>query len=71
MSIIGPYYCAEGHIANTRLKCMRGTSPLDINRFVQQVKAYSRENKIDDPRELKGSHIYLYSGSKDTVVYSS
>lgn len=43
-------------------------SLIDTAALVNKVHHYSKENKIDNPCHLNDSRVYIYSGTKDTVV---
>ena len=41
---------------------------LEPGAFVSKAHAFASQGKIDDPSNLKHSKVYIFSGSKDTVV---
>ena len=67
----GPYYCADNNMYFTPV-CMGMTflSP-DASLMVKAARGFADENKIDPLSNLQKSRIYVFSGTKDTVVKSS
>lgn len=43
-------------------------TPMDVAEYVDKVHEDAKNGKIDDPTNLSNDMIYLYSGTKDTVV---
>ncbi|XP_003384510.1 PREDICTED: uncharacterized protein LOC100634387 [Amphimedon queenslandica] len=66
----GPYYCAEGQLNTALTSCMNRLLPslMDVAKYVDKVHEDAKNGKIDDPTNLSNDLIYLYSGTKDTVV---
>ena len=51
--------------------CMNSIIPININVLTNNVKIFWQNNYIDDPNNLKNHNVYIFSGSKDTVVSKS
>jgi len=66
----GPYYCAQGQLSNAFTNCMYGIM-LDVNKLISLTKDFEKKYYIDHLANLTKSRVYLYSGSKDSVVYPS
>ena len=41
---------------------------IDVSKLVSTVHSYAKSGKIDDPMHLSNDMVYLYSGTRDTVV---
>lgn len=41
---------------------------IDVSKLVGTVHSYAKSGKIDDPMHLSNDMVYLYSGTRDTVV---
>ena len=75
----GPYYCAQGDIDIAATKCsctgifafapckLRNSST-DVDNLIRQADAYAAAGAIDATSKLARQHIWLFSGSKDSVV---
>jgi len=64
----GPFYCAQGSLSNAFTQCMYGLM-LNVNNLISLTKSFSTKKEIDDVANLTDARVYLYSGSKDSVVY--
>lgn len=75
----GPYYCAQGdiNIATTKCSCtgVFAFSPCKVTNdsthvdtLIKQADAYAAAGAIDSTSKLARQHIWLFSGSKDSVV---
>ncbi|KWK61078.1 PHB depolymerase family esterase [Burkholderia ubonensis] len=66
----GPYYCATGKLANTS-KCM-GMLPGSLPnpaQLLRTAKGFAARGEIDPLAGLQSDRIYVFSGTKDKVVY--
>lgn len=66
----GPYYCAAGSLDNAAI-CM-GMLPLlppDPVGMLLAAQGFAATAQIDPLSDLKNDRIYVFSGTKDTVVY--
>ena len=66
----GPYYCAAGLLGNAGI-CMGAVPFLAPNPYlmVGAAQTYAQLNLIDPLSNLAKDRIYVFSGTKDTVVY--
>jgi poly(3-hydroxybutyrate) depolymerase len=66
----GPYYCAAGSIAFTAI-CMGQVPFMPPNPALMVAAAsnYANLGRIDPLENLKDDRIYVFSGTRDTVVY--
>lgn len=67
---IGPYYCAKGSLNIALTMCMNNMVPglIDTSLLVEKVHSYAASRKIDSPSNMTDNKVYIYSGTKDTVV---
>lgn len=67
----GPYYCADNNMYFTPI-CMGLTfvAP-DASLMVKAARGFAEQNKIDPLSNLQKSRIYVFSGTKDSIVKSS
>eukprot|EP00117_Sycon_ciliatum_P004428 scpid97007/ scgid0519/ len=61
----GPYYCAEGILTSATVNCMKVPLMINVPWLIARAKMMSG---IDNLEHLQRSRVFLYSGSKDTVV---
>ncbi|KAL4439544.1 hypothetical protein ABPG74_003946 [Tetrahymena malaccensis] len=64
----GPPNCAEGNLSTALTNCMNIPTGINVNTLVTKSKNQSTTKAIDPVSNLQGKNIFLYSGSKDTVV---
>lgn len=66
----GPYYCAAGNILNTTI-CMGQVPfvPPNPALMVTAAMGFASLGQIDPLSNLQKARIYVFSGTKDTVVY--
>ncbi|RQR38384.1 MULTISPECIES: poly(3-hydroxybutyrate) depolymerase [unclassified Burkholderia] len=72
----GPFYCAGANalippaVAATTL-CMQpiGPAPSAADAW-RAARTFAQRDEIDDPANLRGQRIYVFSGAKDTVVFT-
>lgn len=64
----GPYDCAEGSVLNATGRCMAHGSGIPVSALVDLTKAWAGEGRIDPVSNLSDSKVYLFSGTRDTVV---
>lgn len=65
----GPYYCAQGKVADALFKCMKTTMGVpDARASVAEAKKLHSSGLIDNPENLRNSRVYVLSGTKDDTV---
>jgi len=66
----GPYYCAAGNILNAQI-CMGQVPfvPPNPALMVAAATGFASLGQIDSLSNLQRARIYVFSGTKDTVVY--
>lgn len=64
----GPFYCAQGLLPTALGACMLTPYLISVDALVSETKAMALERKIDDSSHLESTRVYLFSGTKDTVV---
>lgn len=66
----GPPGCAEGSLLRALGPCL-GRSPIDVARLVLQARERAAAGQADAVEALAHSRIYLFSGSRDSVVQAA
>ena len=64
----GPFWCANANAITAQTACMKMPSLINLSELVAVTHATFATGFIDDPRNLQGDRIWLFSGSKDTEV---
>ena len=64
----GPYYCAQGLVALATTRCLSRSSAPPVEALVATAKGWAAIDAIDATSQLRDSRVYLFSGSKDSVV---
>ncbi|RQQ25474.1 depolymerase [Burkholderia stagnalis] len=66
----GPYYCAAGSLYNTGI-CMGQVPfvPPNPALMVSAAKRFASNGQIDPLDSMQRGRIYVFSGTKDTIVY--
>lgn len=64
----GPFYCALGEEAIAITECMNEPSAISLSVLYAATSAMAAAGDIANPQNLNGSAVYLFSGTKDTVV---
>lgn len=65
----GPYYCAEGSVALALTTCVSGEPA--VQALVLLTRTWSAAGLIDPAAALARQRVWLFSGSRDTVVRAS
>lgn len=42
---------------------------LDLTAIYTKTDGFAKQGLIDDPSNVRGSKVYMFSGTKDTTVY--
>ena len=64
----GPFYCAEGSIANATGRCMASPAGIPTSSLVTTTNSWASQGIIDPVVNLQSSKVYLFSGSIDSTV---
>ena len=64
----GPYNCAEGSVFNATGRCMAHTSSIPLSALVATTNNLATSGRIDPVSSLADSKVYLFSGTRDSVV---
>ncbi|CAH2276333.1 polyhydroxybutyrate depolymerase [Pelobates cultripes] len=64
----GPYYCASGSMLTATNACMKLPSSINVNSLKSQTQSYANSGLIDPVSNLANSKVFIFSGSRDTVV---
>lgn len=65
----GPYYCALANVDIALSACMKDPSLIDTDALVEAARVYASSGMIDSLDGLVGDQVYVYSGTKDSVVH--
>jgi poly(3-hydroxybutyrate) depolymerase len=63
----GPYDCAEGNVLNAIGRCL-GNADIPVAALVALTQKRARDGAIDPLENLAKARVYVFNGSKDTVV---
>jgi len=63
-----PYWCANGNAVTATTTCMLYPALISISQLVSATRYAYATNSIDSPNNLANAKVYLFSGSKDTIV---
>lgn len=66
--MLGPFWCAQDNVEIAMGSCMKNPSDIDVAELVTITHTTALTATIDLPENLKGDRVYLFSGSKDSVV---
>ena len=64
----GIYWCAEGNKDRATGDCMKNPSALSSDRYIDKVKSLAASNDIDALENLKKQKVFIFAGTKDTVI---
>lgn len=64
----GPYYCAQGMVALATTRCLSRSSAPPVDALIATARSWASIDTIDPTNQLRASRVYLFSGSKDSVV---
>lgn len=64
----GPYYCAQGSEIHAETACMASPVLIDISACEKFATSASSAGTIDNLSNLNSASVYIFSGTKDTVV---
>jgi poly(3-hydroxybutyrate) depolymerase len=64
----GPFYCAEGVLLNATGRCMKHDAPIPVASLVSTTQQWATSGAVDPVANLQSSKVYLFSGTRDSVV---
>lgn len=65
----GPYFCTMGSYNRFQTACKSNTYLISLTTSISAATQQAASNNIDLPGNLSSSKVYIFSGSKDTVVF--
>eukprot|EP00033_Pygsuia_biforma_P000594 GCRY01000702.1.p1 GENE.GCRY01000702.1~~GCRY01000702.1.p1 ORF type:complete len:333 (+),score=61.86 GCRY01000702.1:217-1215(+) len=65
----GPYYCANNDVALATGNCMKYPDLISVDELIVSTENAAVSSQIDSPKHLADSKVWLFSGTKDTVVH--
>jgi len=63
----GPYACASTGLLTAAI-CMKTPALVDVGRLIDTTRQRFKDGKIDDPANLQFKRVWIFHGTKDTVV---
>ena len=66
----GPFWCAQGDLAIAHSACMKSPELISVDKLVAITYITALTDTIDKPSHMANDRVYLFSGTKDTVVNS-
>ena len=67
----GPYYCTMGSHVRFQTACQTNSYLINLQASLQIASEASSNNQIDQISNISTSKVYIFSGTKDTVIFSS
>ncbi len=65
----GPWFCAQGLLVRALDECTKGSAiGPEIGPSVAALRGYAKSNAIDDPSWIAPDRVWLFHGTRDTVV---
>eukprot|EP01029_Cantina_marsupialis_P027871 TRINITY_DN774109_c0_g1_i1.p1 TRINITY_DN774109_c0_g1~~TRINITY_DN774109_c0_g1_i1.p1 ORF type:complete len:333 (-),score=81.22 TRINITY_DN774109_c0_g1_i1:603-1601(-) len=66
----GPFYCSNNNVALALANCMKTPDLISVTELEAiTYQTHYTTDTIDNPHNMKGSRVYLFSGTEDTVVF--
>lgn len=66
----GPFNCADASILNAIGRCL-GRAPIPVADLVNNTNSWAKSGAIDSTDNLANARVYLFAGSRDSVVNPS
>lgn len=64
----GIFGCAEGDVNKARNLCMKDPHKIDTQKYIDKTKNFAKNKKIAKIENLANKPIYIFGGTKDSVV---
>ncbi|XP_053572209.1 uncharacterized protein LOC128662445 [Bombina bombina] len=64
----GPYFCAQGSMTTALNACMKLPLSINVETLKSKAQSYVTSLLLDPLSNLAGSKVFIFSGSRDTVV---
>mmetsp|Transcript_22183 Transcript_22183/g.48507 ORF Transcript_22183/g.48507 Transcript_22183/m.48507 type:complete len:365 (+) Transcript_22183:1-1095(+) len=64
----GPWYCAQGQETTALVTCMSTPFMLNVDNLVSLTHSAVQDGNVDAVKNMKDDKIWIFSGSKDSVV---
>lgn len=65
----GPFYCAQGDFATANAACMKVASMINLNTLQTSIVNFASKGLIDGVENVAKHRVYLFSGTKDYIVF--
>ena len=67
-ALSGPFWCAQDDVAIALSACMKSPDLISVDKLVTITYTTALSDSIDNPTNMASDRVYLFSGTKDTVV---
>lgn len=67
----GPFYCTKGSVSTATGSCMTGSPAPSVTDSINTTSSYASAGDIDPTSNLGSTKVYIFSGTKDSVVKQS
>jgi len=64
----GIFGCAEGDVNKARNLCMQKPHEIDVEKYINSAKKLEKNKKIAQLQNLNQKPVYIFAGTKDSVV---
>jgi len=64
----GPYYCSQGSVNTAQLACMALPAQINLVTLERETRSFATAGHIDPVSNLDDARVFVWSGTKDTVV---
>lgn len=64
----GIFGCAEGTSQSAQINCMALPGNIQPRKFVNEARQLAARGEIDPLENLAGHHLYIFAGTKDTII---
>ena len=61
-------YCAKGTLTSAIVDCMSLPSNINVDTLESEVAKFAEKGLIDSPKNLEGSKVFIFAGTKDVTV---
>lgn len=64
----GPFYCAQGQLITATTTCMSTGIGINMAGIKSEISSQASKGKVDDPSNIAGSRVFVFSGTSDSTV---
>jgi poly(3-hydroxybutyrate) depolymerase len=66
----GPFYCAQNMVAAALTNCMSDPILINVDELIDAARGFEKSGAIDPLEGMQDAPVFIYSGTKDSVVYT-